>query len=125
MAGYNDFDVDIGRVKYIDYEKEAISSPNMIAPFIHKRKSFEHEDELRALIWTPQHGKNDILNPLNNKYKDVCGFYVPVDIEQLIELIYVAPNAPQWVVELIASIPGRFGLQKQVIQSNLASRPLY
>ena len=60
LASYNDFEVYVGKIKYIDYEKEAIPMGNLISPFMYKRKSFEYEDELRALIWTPQHGKNDL-----------------------------------------------------------------
>jgi len=71
LADYEDFEVYIGKIKYIDYEKEAIPMGNTLSPFLYKRKSFEHEDELRSLIWTPQHGKNDILNPDKNKYKNV------------------------------------------------------
>ncbi len=94
LADYEDFEVYLGKIKYIDYEKEMIPMGNTLSPFVYKRKSFEHEDELRLLIWTPQHGKNDILNPDNNKYKNVPGLYVPVDLKVLIEKVYVAPNAP-------------------------------
>lgn len=125
LASYNDFEIHVGRIKYIDYEKEAIPMGNLLSPFVYKRKSFEHEDELRALIWTPQHGKNDVVNPQNNKYKDVLGLYVPVDLEQLVEKIYVAPNAPTWILELIKTVTEKFGLNKEVVQSNLASTPVY
>ena len=125
LDAYEDFEVNIGKIKYIDYEKEAITSRNTLAPFVYKRKSFEHEDELRALIWTPQHGKNDMINPQNNKFKDILGFYVPVDLDELIEKIYVAPNAPKWIVELISSIVKKYYVEKEVRQSDLASGPIY
>lgn len=66
---------------------------NTLSPFMYKRKSFEYEDELRALIWTPQHGKNDILNPQENKFANTPGLPVTVEIEQLIEKIkYLVPK---------------------------------
>lgn len=42
-------DIYIGEVHYIDYEREDMPL-HSISPFIHKRKSFEHERELRAII---------------------------------------------------------------------------
>jgi len=43
--------IHIGIVKYIDYETESVPYGNSFNYFLHKRKSFEHERELRALIW--------------------------------------------------------------------------
>lgn len=42
--------VYIGKVRYIDYKTDFINSGNMFAPFLHKRRSFLHENELRAII---------------------------------------------------------------------------
>lgn len=125
LASYNDFEVHIGRIKYIDYEKEAIPMGNLLSPFMYKRKSFEYEDELRALIWTPQHGKNDILHPQGNRYATVFGLYVATDLKLLIDNIFVAPSAPSWILEVIRAVTEKFGLNKEVKQSNLASTPVY
>ena len=40
-------------VKYIDYDTEFIDSGNFLGPFVHKRKSFAHEQEVRALVLKP------------------------------------------------------------------------
>jgi hypothetical protein len=41
----------IGRVTYLDYERDTmINSLNTISPLMHKRRSFQHEAEVRALI---------------------------------------------------------------------------
>lgn len=125
LAAYNDFEVYVGKIKYIDYEKEAIPVRNMLSPYVYKRKSFEYEDELRALIWTPQYGKNNILDPQGNKLAITFGLYVTVDIERLIDNIFVAPNAPSWILEVIRSVTNKFGIAKPVTQSNLASTPVY
>ena len=124
MATYDKYEIHIGMVKYIDYAKEIIPVGNILSPFMHKRKSFEHEKELRALIWTPQHGKNSIP-PGVNKHAADGGIYVYVDLNELIEGIYVAPTAPQWVHELLRSIVKRFSLNLPVLQSDLAAMPLY
>ncbi|RFC38984.1 MAG: hypothetical protein DID89_2727548040 [Candidatus Nitrotoga sp. CP45] len=125
LASYNDLEVYVGKIKYIDYEKEAIPMDNLLFPFMYKRKSFEYEDELRALIWTPQHGKNDILNPQGNKFSNTLGLTVTVDVTRLIDNIFVAPNAPSWIFEVIRAVTNKFGIDKVVKQSNLTSTPVY
>ena len=47
---YDNEDIFIGLVSYIDYDKEWLPEGNHFYPFVHKRKSFEHERELRGLI---------------------------------------------------------------------------
>jgi hypothetical protein len=97
----------------------------MLFPYLCKRKSFEHEKELRALIWTPQHEKNWVGSPRVNKFHDKNGLYVPVNLNELISRIFVAPTAPLWILELLESIIEKYGLKKDVIQSDLASFPIY
>jgi len=125
FAEYADFEIHVGKIKYIDYNSEVIPLGNVLLPFMYKRKSFEHEDELRALIWTPQHGKNDSANRSSNRYADVRGICVPVNLEVLIHKVFVAPNAPQWLAELISSLVKRYNLKVEVIQSALAAGPIY
>lgn len=125
LDSYKDFNVFVGRIKYIDYQSEAISMANGLSPFIHKRKSFEYEDELRALIWTLQNGGNDLNDPNNNKYSDTLGLNVPVDLSILVEKVYVSLSAPSWLREIVASVAEKYGLQKEIVQSDLASRPIY
>ena len=124
LAGYPDWDIFIGLVRYIDYDREAVPGGNALFPLMYKRKSFEHERELRALIWTPQNNKNGI-EPTTNRFRDVEGLHVTVDVNALIEKIFVAPTAPPWVVDLVSSLVKRFGLGQQVVRSRLADSPLY
>jgi hypothetical protein len=39
-------DAYVGVVKYIDYDTDSIPEDNVFWPYVHKRKSFEHEKEL-------------------------------------------------------------------------------
>ena len=41
--------VYVGEVTYINYESEIFPDHNSYLPFIYKRRSFEHERELRAV----------------------------------------------------------------------------
>ena len=124
FAEYDQFGVHVGMVKYIDYQTDLIPYRNGLLPFITKRLSFEHEKELRALIWTPEHGKNDMA-PGINRYGDHAGLYVPVNLTKLIKRILVAPTAPHWMLELLESLVKKFDLELVVVQSDLASTPIY
>ena len=42
----------LGLVRYLDYTTDTVPEGNAYAPFIYKRKSFEHERELHSLLWT-------------------------------------------------------------------------
>jgi hypothetical protein len=123
MTSYTDFFVFVGLIHYIDYDREFIPQGNLLFPFMHKRKSFEHEKELRALIWTPQHGKNDLTDPSKNKFKDTPGLYVPVDIKALIQAVFVAPTADRWFADLVSSLTRRFDLNLTVVKSRLTDLP--
>lgn len=46
----DDEQVLVGMVKYLDYEAEHIDPGNILSAFVYKRKSFEHEREVRALV---------------------------------------------------------------------------
>jgi hypothetical protein len=55
-TSFNEYEsnVFIGKVRYIDYQSTDFSNfideNNPINRFLHKRKSFEHERELRAVV---------------------------------------------------------------------------
>jgi len=42
--------VMLGLVKYIDYAQTPIPEGNVFWPFVHKRQSYEHEREVRAVV---------------------------------------------------------------------------
>lgn len=124
--------VKIARVNYIDYQKDPIGDVSeigpMLAPFLHKRKSFEHEREARALFcdaskletsWDPDKG-TWIGRPFFEK-----GHYVKVDLATLIDQVFVAPNSAPWFLELVRSVISRYQLNKNVIQSHLSDAPLW
>jgi len=69
--------VYLGMVKYVDYDKEQIPWDNTFYLALHKRRSFEHEREIRAIVMRPE---------------IIEGITVPVNVDTLIELVYVAPR---------------------------------
>ena len=114
----------IGKVNYIDYENDSIPEGNIFFPIMHKRKSFEHEQELRAVTskWalSPHTEQvNATLEPIE------FGIDIPVNIKTLIENIYIAPTAPLWFAELVRLILARYELNVPVKQSSINDKPLY
>lgn len=114
----------IGKVNYIDYNTELIDMSNGFTPYLYKRKSFEYERELRAVISQfPSMQEGDSLFDLDiKKFSD--GINVPIDLFTLIEKIYISPIADEWFKELVIQIVKRYNLRKEVIQSELAQWPL-
>jgi hypothetical protein len=123
-------DIYLGVVNYISYDMDMIPDGNGLWPLTHKRRSFEHERELRAL-WSDI--KNmDCKGPPSDAYPDD---YHPahdehvwkhVDLSVLIEKVFVSPTAKPWFLELLKKVLGRYGLNViPVRQSDLAAGPLY
>ncbi len=112
-------DVFIGNVEYVDYSKATIpDTVNAFRPFLYKRKSFEYEQELRAIV--TQEPKK-----VEDKETAAEGLYIPVDLDTLVEQIAVCPTAPRWFPDLVRKTMQRFNINKPVTQSNLYGSPLY
>jgi hypothetical protein len=112
-----------GRIRYIDYHQEHIPEGNIFYPFVFKRRSFEHENELRALV-----GRLDLPGVLGvggTPEEPLSGIYIRVKVDRLIERVYVAPTAPTWVRELVHNLVRRYSLDKEIVQSDLAVGPIY
>ncbi|WP_343695364.1 hypothetical protein [Flavobacterium sp.] len=108
----SNFDQYIGEVNYIDYKKEYIPFDDLFFPFLFKRKSFQYEREVRILTDT---SKNDI------KLND--GIKINVDINQLIEKIYIHPKSENWykklVIELVERLDFGFEIEKSDLESDI------
>lgn len=116
----------IGKVKYIDYDKDSILKDGVSRPHIlYKRRGFEHERELRAFtVDTLMKGirKGKLIRYIFG-YPD--GLYVNVNLDVLIERIYVAPTCPHWFFDLVESVTDKYGLDKEVLRSALDAEPVY
>ena len=110
---FSDDEIVIGRVKYIDYTRDPMPS-GVYPPFLHKRKSFEHEREVRAIILSD-------FDLIDSPY--VTGKYQGVDLDALVQEIIVAPFQPDWFAELVASVSNKYGLKNKVQRSKLDISP--
>jgi len=116
-------DVLIGKVEYIDFEKDWMPEGNTLYPFFHKRKGFEPEKELRAIVQEFRYKKNGELDWSKPLFDD--GIYVQIDLGVLIDKIYLAPTSPKWLFGLVKSITKKYKLDKDVLQSSLDDVPAY
>ena len=104
--------VEIGRIDYIDYSKEW---PNVNEALWRKRLSFEYEHEVRIRI-TPKTGLSDKPDEF---------MLLPVDLNELVEAVYVSPMAETWFKTIVEDILDKYGLKKEVYHSKLDSKALY
>jgi hypothetical protein len=116
----------VGRVRYADYEKDWIPEGNTLWPFVHKRRSFDFENELRAVVQNPPSEEGpEGASQLALRAPSAPGRLVPVNLAVLIDSIFVSPVAPGWFAELVASVCAKYDLDKPVEHSNLSAQPVY
>lgn len=118
-------DVFIGRVLYIDFDKEDIRTSNMLYPLMTKRKSFEHEKEVRAVIWRGLQGGAQILDANAKAPWNDPGELIPVNMDILIRAVYVAPGSPEWFVDIVKNVTHKYGFEKDIEHSRIDEDPIY
>jgi len=110
----------LGMVKYIDYETEAFDIGNGFVPYLTKRRSFEHEREVRAII------TSSCLNPDQSGRPLVSpGANIKVALNTLITAIYVPPTASTWFMDIVRQTLRQFGYKFEVRRSDLARDPVF
>ena len=126
----------IGQIQYLDFSKDWINEWNdVFQAFLIKRKSFEYENEIRAVTCLPDRhhysgkGVLDAVDkakvrspkPIVANPEEITdkGKYVSADLQTLIENIYIAPYAESWFKEVIESLLSKYQLKAKVIKSDL------
>ncbi|RZJ34389.1 MAG: DUF2971 domain-containing protein [Flavobacterium sp.] len=104
------FEQQIGKVNYIDYKKEYIPFDDAFFPFMFKRKSFQYEREVRIISDLSAH--NLQINE---------GIKVSVDIERLIDKIYIHPKSENWYKRLVIALLHKLGFDFEIEKSDLES----
>lgn len=101
--------IHIGRVNYIDYSKRFVG---INESFWFKRKSFEHEREVRAIY---------------KDYSVELNFGIPIDVnlDVLIQNIYISPIAQPWFHTLVKDTLKKYEIEKRVHFSSMLSSPFY
>src|SRR5574343_146254 len=100
----------IGEVNYIDYKKEYIPFEDMFFPFLFKRKSFQYEREIRVISDVSALGLE-----IDN------GLKIQIDINQLIEKVYIHPKSENWYKKLVIELVRKLGYDFEIEKSDLES----
>lgn len=116
----DDSPVYVGDVRYIDYEHQAIPEGNAFLPYLHKRLSFAHEREVRAVMM----GKIQFENGQIGDNRS-AGDSVEIDLEALVQAVYVAPTCSGWFSGLVARIAMKYGLHAPIHKSALGKDPIF
>jgi hypothetical protein len=109
----------IGIVHYSDHHREEMPEGNVFHPIMHKRRAFEHEREIRAVVWLGDPGEH-VRQSLDDNPN---GILVPISLPQLIESIYISPAAPAWFAETVKGVVEVYRKGTPVIQSDLNRAP--
>lgn len=122
FAGYGRT-VFIGRVRYIDYDNTPLSEGNAFTPFVTKRKSYEHENELRAIVNAEPYERRALAS--DGSLVD-SGVYVPVDLKTLVDTVFVAPNAPDWFTDVVTTELFLHGFSRTAVRrSKIGEDPFF
>jgi hypothetical protein len=100
--------IQIGRVRYLDLHTQYAGVNDA---FWRKRKSFEHEREVRAII-------------LDFEHRDI-GKLVSCDVDSLIKRVYVSPEAPNWFISLVNDVNDKYALDVKVTASEFNEEPFF
>jgi hypothetical protein len=111
-------DCFLGTVKYIDYNKDYIDPSNALHYITHKRKSFEHERELRAVLWTPT-AKTTFGSA------DGRGLVVPIDLGELVDAIFISPSSEPILEGIVRGLNQTYGLGAPIHKSQVEEPPDY
>jgi hypothetical protein len=102
-----------GRVNYVDFKRDILDLDSYSLPYFYKRRSFEHEREVRMIL------------------QDLSGAKLPAkkiqlsprQINDLILSVHLSPGAPSWFKSLVHDINYDYGLERDPVLSSLDESP--
>lgn len=113
----------LGVVQYADHQVDNLPRGNSFYSMMHKRRSFEHEQECRAIVWRvgPKGRIDPVPDHILAKYPK--GIAIPTPLEDLIELVVVSPLAPSWFTDIVSDVTTQYGYSFSVQKSALLATP--
>jgi hypothetical protein len=107
-----------GAVTYINFKADIIDPGNSLNFIMHKRLSYAHEREIRAVMWLKSQDQGPYPK-ISEK-----GVTVPVDFSFLDE-VYVSPSSTDTFRQIIEALVRKYGLNLPVLQSSVNAPPAY
>ena len=124
----------LGPVEYLDFDKDGMILPKSFGrearPGLLKRKSFEHEHEVRGLILFTNHSKipsSFDFSQMIDLFRSSAplGISVDVDLKLLIEEIYISPLATSCFKDVVHILIERHGMADRIRISKLSETPVW
>jgi hypothetical protein len=121
--------VFIAQVRYIEWSSAPWDN-NALVMCARKDASYQHESEVRAMIWEAASSTTTAFSSLSGdpttkaywlgrtKNDPPFGVGVPIDVCKMITEVVVGPRERPWVAELVKSVMKRYGLGQPVTVSN-------
>lgn len=97
-----------------DYLFTYSAEPDGLERFLIKRRAFECENEMRALVIDGEAGANG-----------KSGVFLAADLNVRITALVVSPYAPAWLLPVVKDVAQKFGVTAEVRPSALTGEPFY
>jgi len=121
---------DVRRVQYIDYLTEHPCINDLAGPLCYKRRAFSFEQEIRVIrqelpsISKPSPDRPNGRAIILAAPPAEMGREIDVNVEELIEKVYLAPSSPDWLLPTVRITIERFGFGSiECRQSSLDELP--
>jgi len=115
---YGEESIMVGRVEYLDFDTEEMSDRSMLGIFLHKRREYRDEREVRALLSLRMASEFGVQIPTD-------GVVVRVDPRMLADRVVAWPDAAEDELAELAHITAAAGLQSPIVPSTLSAPPTY
>lgn len=114
-------DLYIGKISYIDFDKDNKKDANTLDAYKYKRKSFEHEKEVRIIYQEPYiyELENEKFNINKKKIQSKKGINIEFPLNELIENIYVSPVASDKFLKQVDILCKKYEIKAEIIKSDL------
>lgn len=78
-------------------------------------------------MWTPGVLETDADGKAIRRESDVPPPFLreAIDLDRLVEAVYVSPDAPSWVARVVAEVTGKYMPGLSIRHSDLAAEPVY
>jgi hypothetical protein len=113
-------DITLGAVSYLRSD-QPIYFGGVLKQFFWKRKNFEYEQEVRAVVGLKS--PTSMMQALNGVVSERGGIGVRVDLLELIDCVVISPLSPSWFEDSVKQLALRFDKALRFEQSALKSVP--
>lgn len=131
----SDQKINFGKIIYVDFDnsnaKVFISNPELFTlPILYKRKEYAFEQELRALFYV--NSEDDYLKWNKDPISQFAfvdrdsvpeGYNIAVNLNSLIEVVYIHPKAPPYFGGLVRSVLKQYKYDFAIKNSRLRILP--